>query len=90
MVVRDTVLLLLATTLVIGAPNALSSIEWLSSRQIDYMLLSSVEGVLPIALLLAFGFVVLRLVEQGTDLGYRLLQIKSSTDHPFTEKRMEA
>jgi len=78
-VVRDVVLLALAIILFALAPNIISPMNWFSNLKQDVLLFFSVNTVLPLGLLVAFGFLTLRLIEEGVNLGHRVSQPRSSS-----------
>jgi hypothetical protein len=65
----------LAISLLLVAPEALSPIDWQSNWEQDRLLLSSNnDSWIPLILLLFFGFVILRLIEEGVNLSFRISQ----------------
>jgi len=51
--------------------------EWLTSWKSDFLVLSSIEIVLPMIMLIIFGFVCIRLIEEFINIGHRSIKIKS-------------
>jgi len=76
-VVRNAILLVLAISLLMVASNALSLIDWRNSWEHDRLLLSSIDSWIPLSLLLAFGFVTLRLIEEGVNLSFRISRLET-------------
>ena len=74
-VVRNFFLLSLALIYITTAN--LHTNDWLTSWQIDLLVLSSIEIILPVILLIIFGFVSIRLIEESINIGYRSIKIRS-------------
>lgn len=79
-VARNVVLLILTIILLVISPEALSLSTWLSNWRHDSLIVIS-DSVLPLGLLIAFGFVTLRLIEGGVSLGYRFSQLRFPVDN---------
>lgn len=75
-VARNLLLLTLTLSLAVGSLSHVVSVSWIDIWGRDFLFLTAADNWIPVVLLVCFGLVVLRLLDQGIDFQVRVYQVR--------------